>query len=81
MLGAWSDFAVLLKSDLDVQQTHLWDWYVVPNLILSPICKCDQIYKWQDSILVTLCCAVADLDFRSEIKLVQYSEYNNFQSL
>ncbi len=41
----WSHFAVLLKSDLDVQQTGLRDWFVEHMLMLSSSFRCNEIYK------------------------------------
>ncbi len=36
---------MLLESELDVQQTHLW--FVKQRLVLSSSFKCDQIYKYE----------------------------------
>ncbi len=41
----WSHFIVLLKSNLGVKQTHLWDWFVEQKFMLSSSFRCDQIYK------------------------------------
>jgi hypothetical protein len=37
---------VQLKSDFDVQQTHLWGWFVELKLMLSLSIRCDQINKY-----------------------------------
>ncbi len=36
---------MLLKSDLDAKQTHLWGRFVEQKLALSSSFRCDQIYK------------------------------------
>jgi hypothetical protein len=41
----WSHFVMLLKSDLDVQQTHLWGWFVKQKLASSSSFRCDQIHN------------------------------------
>ncbi len=41
----WSHFVVLLKTDLDVQQTHLLGWLVEHKLLLSYTHTCDIIYN------------------------------------
>ncbi len=44
----WSQFVVLLKTDLDVQQTFLSrGGFVEQMLLLRSSFKCDQIYKCQ----------------------------------
>jgi hypothetical protein len=47
LMWIWSKFVVLLKSDLDVQQIHLWDWYAGQKLMLSSNFRCYQMYKCQ----------------------------------
>ncbi len=43
-----------LKSDLDVQQTHLWGQFVEQKLALSSSFRCDQIHESENVISVTL---------------------------
>ncbi len=40
---------MILKSDLDVQQTHLshWGQFVEQTLMLSSNFRCDQIFKYK----------------------------------
>jgi hypothetical protein len=33
--GPWPVFALMLKSDLNVQQTHLWEFKISKRIILS----------------------------------------------
>jgi hypothetical protein len=40
----WPHFVALLKSGLDVQQTHLLGQFVEQTLMLSSSYRCDQIY-------------------------------------
>ncbi len=40
-------FVVLLRSDLDVQQTHLRGWFVEKRLILSSYFRCDKSYNYE----------------------------------
>ncbi len=40
-----SHVVVLLKSDLDVRQTHLRGWFVEQKLPLNRSFRCDQIYN------------------------------------
>jgi hypothetical protein len=41
------DSGVLLKSEIEVQQTHLWGQFVEQRLALSSSFMCDQFLIWQ----------------------------------
>ncbi len=36
---------VLLKSNLDVQQSHFWGWFIEQKLMLNTSLRCDQSYN------------------------------------
>jgi hypothetical protein len=53
----WSHFAVLLKSDLNVQQTHSKAGLLNKSSHLAPALGVTKFTIPTDIILVTLCCA------------------------